>query len=1024
MSAFRLLQHLVSAGKIYLEKLRDPGKAAECFTLAGCYEIAADVYARGNFFSECLDVCSKGKLFDMGLEYIRNWKQHTTRECGILKRSIELDKIEQVFLEKCAYHYHELKDSRSMLKFVRAFISINSIRNFLRPLGCFNELILLEEESGNFMEAANIAKEKGDILLLADLLEKAGKFKEAANLILFYVLVNSLWSSGSRGWPLKKFRQKDELLTKAKSFAKNEGDDFYEFVCLEADIMAAEESDLVVMMNRMITSQKHKSVRGEIISARKILHTHLSSEPAKYFLEEELVFDLMMHSEDLISKNQVSVESLVYFWNFWKDKIVKIFEYIGCLETQDVNEFRNYGECCLNFLGVWRQFHNFNSVYLLVNSEADWAKGVEKRYFHSNRLLASIDVRQLVSASQTFWSSEVLSVGIMVLHKLKALHDFQVQGSDMLICKSRILTLIYEVASFLLESKYLEHSYQHSETLLKFVRLAADNFVRYIFPSDWRESLRSDMVFFRRSDMSKSLLKRFVVESISSRKRLSYGQIGTVLMVILGSGIIDKELYGMIREGLNWNLPWKSFLESLYRTMGTDILEGFGSGNVAEVLENVECPEVSEAKVSGERTSMVHLIWSFHEALADADYANWSGQRDCISPGCFFYLVEHLLLQAASVQGFIITSKSLFVEWLMYQGESTKTNSSYNMVPGLQQSLERIRESVIDLVKQFLNNRRHMAEWKQTWSMSVKEHNLLVFRLILMICLLHANFGNCSGLLFHFLQREEISEQLPWEFCCTLNSGRNRHFQTVLAEALKKIDNPLVIVKLGEYCPAASSNSNAVVVDMTVNHCKDEILRALFPKVDSSSEGYIGVAAVEDVDSCRGMLSTIDSDTAKSSEMLPCANPELVIYQDRNTEEANVSNNLPMDFCGFWEDLEAINSLNIGSEQERFISDAQTIKGNMERYIQVMTGDIQKPHSSSIDEMNQISTLVDELKQLCAALDASELEPHSKLSSVKELSKRVQSRRPVWEAVLNQLSGEQIADTDDIAVETLVASDG
>ncbi|PON39576.1 hypothetical protein PanWU01x14_304110, partial [Parasponia andersonii] len=260
---------------------------------------------------------------------------------------------------------------------------------------------------------------------------------------------------------------------------------------------------------------------------------------------------------------------------------------------------------------------------------------------------------------------------------------------------------------------------------------------------------------------------------------------------------------------------------------------------------------------------------------------------------------------------------------------------------------------------------------------------------------------------------EEIFEQLPWEFFCTLKDGRNRHFQTVLAEASKKIDNPLVIVKLGEYWPASPS-SNAVVVDMTVNHSKDEILRTLFPKVDSFSEGYKGVSVIEVVDSCRGILSTIDSDTAKSSEMLTCANSELVIDQDRNTEEANVSNNLPMDFCGFWEVVEAINSLDIVSKQERFILDAQTIKVNMERYIRLMTGDIQKLHTSSIDEMNQISNVVDELKQLCAALDATELEPRSKLSLMKELSKRVQSRRPV----LNQLFGEQIADIDDIAVES------
>ena len=85
----------------------------------------------------------------------------------------------------------------------------------MTALCCFDELLLLEDESGNFEETAKIALLKGDILLVADLLEKAGKFKLGANYILFYVLGKSLWSPGSRGWPLKQFRQKCELLTKA-----------------------------------------------------------------------------------------------------------------------------------------------------------------------------------------------------------------------------------------------------------------------------------------------------------------------------------------------------------------------------------------------------------------------------------------------------------------------------------------------------------------------------------------------------------------------------------------------------------------------------------------------------------------------------------------------------------------------------------------------------------------------------------------------------------------------------------------
>nr|XP_011457622.1 PREDICTED: uncharacterized protein LOC105349501 [Fragaria vesca subsp. vesca] len=220
------------AARIYFEKCGDGEleRAAECFTLAGCYDDAAEVYAKGNFFLECLSVCSKGKLFDRGLQYIDYWKRHAEQNSSLI-RGEDIHMMEHEFLESCALHYHRMKDSRSMIKFVKAFRSILLMRNFLKSLGSLDELILLEDQFGNYLEAAEIAQLKGDILLQSDYLGKAGEFKEASMHVLFYVLASSLWSSGSKGWPMKKLAQNEALLTKAKSVAKNETADFYELVC-------------------------------------------------------------------------------------------------------------------------------------------------------------------------------------------------------------------------------------------------------------------------------------------------------------------------------------------------------------------------------------------------------------------------------------------------------------------------------------------------------------------------------------------------------------------------------------------------------------------------------------------------------------------------------------------------------------------------------------------------------------------------------------------------------------------------
>ncbi|KAF3973230.1 hypothetical protein CMV_003339 [Castanea mollissima] len=470
------------AGRLYLEKCGESElqRAGECFCLAGCYELAAEVYAKGNFFSECLKVCTIGKLFNMGFQYIQYWKNNATKDFGVARRGQETDKIEHEFLESCARHHHELKDSRSMMQFVKAFNSIDLMRTFLKSLDCLGELLLLEEESGNFLEAASIAKLRGEILHEADLLGKAGNVKEASMLLLFYVLYNSLWTPGSKGWPLKQFTQKQELLAKAKSFAKNDSN-FYSFICTEADILSNEQSDLSITKEYLNASQRHNSVGGEIISARKILDAHLQSNSAKYVWQDYFVSDLAKHSEQVISRNQISVETLFYFWNFWKDKILSILKYLRCLDTQDVNEYRSYGDFCLNYLGVRRQFHNLNATYVLLNSDADWVRE-DSRFIHRNGNLVYIDVRHFVASAQSYWCSELLFAGMKVLDNLEALYSFSLKNSLSLFCQSRSLTCIYEVAKFLLESKYLNCSHYDNKTLQRFVELCNNSFLAIYFP--------------------------------------------------------------------------------------------------------------------------------------------------------------------------------------------------------------------------------------------------------------------------------------------------------------------------------------------------------------------------------------------------------------------------------------------------------------------------------------------------------------------------------------------------------------
>jgi len=866
-------------------------RAGECFSLAGCYERAAEVYAKGYFFSDCLEVCTKGKLFDNGFQYVQDWKQHGTTDFGVVRMGKEIGKIAQEFLESCARHYHKLKDSRSMMKFVKAFQSIDLIRKFLKSHGCLDELIMLEEESGNFLVAADMARQIGDILREANLLGKAGNFREASLLFLFYVLSNSLWEPGSKGWPLKQFIKKQKLLEKARTFAKNGSENFFAFVCTEADILSNEQSNLSMMENYLNAAQRHKSVRGEIICARKILDAHLYSNSSENVWEDNFVFDLIKHSKQKIATNQISLETLVCFWNIWKDKIVNIIEYLKRPETQVAKE---YGDFCLNYFGVRKQLQNDKAIYLLLNPDADWVRQLENKFILRKGKVVSINFHQFVSIAQSYWCSELLSVGMKVLGSVKALYDLSLKNSLFMFRQSISLTHIYEVAKSLLESQYLDPKVHDNKELRKYVKLST-NIFDYIFPLDWRNSLAENMFSLRGTEVMKNLLKQVIRKNISSKGRLTYGQIGRVVMVILGLGKLDNDLCKEILDRFdvnNGNVPWKTFIQTLFVNMGSKFPHHTMPDNSSE-----------------------SLILTLNEALVNTFEANWKKEKDYMSPGCFLYLVERLLILASYSQGYFITSKSSFAEWFIYQEGDTSPDST--SMAEMQPLLKRIYDFVVkEVVMPLIYNKKDTMEWIKKSGIYAKDYYpQLVLRLVAIICLVHLNCGNFSDLLSNLLRSSYITEQLPRDFYVVLRR-RSKHFHkvNVIAEAFKKINNPLVIVSLGKNCSQFLC-PDAIFVDMTVKQCREDILRVLFPKTAKELQGQTGIIKVETTNSCSEVLSSGGYDQEGCE----------LAFSNSVLNNMNGSK-LPMDCSYFWEMFEALKSLENGRDPKSFLANAQVIK--------------------------------------------------------------------------------------------------
>ncbi|CAL5379006.1 unnamed protein product [Camellia sinensis] len=870
----------------------------------------ADILSRGK--------ANNGELLEMGLQFIQHWKLNAPEDVGRVKRRYEMKIIEQNMLERCARHYHDQKDYHSMMKYVEAFHSIESIRDFLRSLNCLNALLLLEERRGNFVEAANIAEQKGELLRKANLLEKAGQYDEASNIILWFVFARSLWVSQSKGWPLKQFGKKEELLTKAKSYARNHSDLFYEFVSVEVNILSNKEISLSELSEYWLSSHGHESLRVEILLVRKILDAHLNSDTSKYEWSNEMVTHMRKHSEDMISQNRISAETLVAFWNVWKQMIVILIDhYLQRIGQEEVSEYSNYEEFCLNYMGVRKHNCNQGTIYLLLEPHANWIREIDDRALQRNGNMAHIGARQFVFAALRYWSSEIFSVGVKVLETLKAIHENTVKNFFFEFHQS-VLVCIFEVAKFLKEYKF-HHCENNKAFVQDYLTPFIQSFIGHVFPHDWRKSFTENSVVLRGTNLSMNLINEAILANISSNGELAtHGQMGRVVMMILGSGRLNKELYGQVRSCFCKSSQWMTFIEQL----------------IENIVSDVALIEVS-------------LVHKFHKALEDTYFANWRSEKDYISPTCFFYLLERLLFMVSYFRGcYIFTSKASLNEWL-----KNPNGSLVNDIKSSSLDLgEDIHNFIANLVQEMLLSKSATMEWIMSTE-NIYYYPFYVLRLIVLLCLVCVNFGKHFDKLFDLLDRSDISSQLPRAFCDAIRR-RECYFVDAVADALKKIGNPLVVVGVGDNFSIFPC-SDAVFVNLKVNKCREDILRELF-----------------------------------SDEQKTMVGEKDFIYPFSNG-----------NYGLFWEMFDASNSEN---ERNRnvmsLVSAAPKIKVEVEKNFQLLSAAVDFfRHNINEDGQNlcaEANTMLDELRHLSFALDRSKQEIEDDISTIIELVTRLQLRGP------------------------------
>ncbi|KAJ6813050.1 uncharacterized protein M6B38_145180 [Iris pallida] len=398
-SCFMKAKEYRKAGMIYLDNFHQPRfeDAGDCFCLAQCWSEAAKLYAQGICLSKCLSACIKGLHFVAGFSFLEQWPQPVSSS----------DRVD--YIKSTVRAYCKLDGIDALWKFVKAF-----------PDDAVDSLLASEDYDG----ALASARLRGEVLLEADILQKSRRYEESSRVMIFCAVEKMLWEDGNNGWPLKLSVQARDIVAEAKSIASLASST----VCSEADLLTNHTAHDVLSMH-MKNGRSTQNLWENFLAARCVLDICLRAEVFDFYQGADITFDDRYKSRNALatlSAGSVSVQVLQFAWNLWNRTVQGILSYIQSFGTQDVKHTK-YGELCMRYFGVRKL--ELKGVYVCANSRASWIRRWEHEHEHEQGLcavenFAYINDTLFNSLAKKHWSSEIVSVGELVVKKLEELDLF------------------------------------------------------------------------------------------------------------------------------------------------------------------------------------------------------------------------------------------------------------------------------------------------------------------------------------------------------------------------------------------------------------------------------------------------------------------------------------------------------------------------------------------------------------------------------------------------------------------------
>ncbi|XP_044967800.1 uncharacterized protein LOC123427746 [Hordeum vulgare subsp. vulgare] len=799
------------AGMVYMQKcgtskLEDAG---DCFAMAECWSEAAEVFLKAKCYTKFFAMCSKGKkLFNLGLQFLQQLEDEQSLENS---KSLEVSAIRTKYLDNCAQHYFERGDIKHMMPFVKAFSSMDHVRAFLNSRNLVDELLSLEMEMGNFLEAAGIAKHNGDVLLEVDMLEKAGLFEDATRLLLLHIIVDSLWSSNSRGWPPKRYSVKEQLLSRAKEMAEKVSECFYCFVCVEADALSDVNKSLPSLNCILVEGRKCENLLVELVASRSILDVHLQSRASGYNIESGPGSEDENSCNDMMASNQISPQTLFYVWNHWKSIIIKVLSHLCHTDGPELNDYAvMYEDLCAKYFGLRKDGEV--DRYVVLNVNASWLSTAGRNSLQQDGNRWLLDAPQCYSCAQCFWMNELSSVGFSVLKKLESFVQISPKPSSSYTLVRTIL-IINEIAKFLEEPQFSMPKMK----LRSFFVLCERRFFELVFLV-WRDGTTRSLLRLLDSPAAYGLIADSLNANLRpANKNLTHGHLGRTTILLLHAAQLDEALLSRLLQYLDNNSDWAEFFRYFKRFLDS----------------------------GGDRSS---LILNFKRSLEFTCNVKWKDELDYISPICYVGLMECLGFMASSCliqNDFICCTKSLLVNMLECRTSKVYIDTCLVSKSSSDSDLDRLAYTsgrfIYQTIMAILTTKHMLQEWvHKTSTPSSTSYKAVLLRLVVTLypLILTLSLGNCYEVT-HNLLRNEVFKDLPLEFsqkivhALQIKARTPSNFTRVLADALAAIGDNMVVIGLPK-SPVDCRNLNAHMFSKEDLRDVPKIMALLCPEEPSS----------------------------------------------------------------------------------------------------------------------------------------------------------------------------------------------